>query len=127
MKKTILTSTLILFISISVFGQLYYKTISAGSEFSMAIRSDSTLFAWGFNGNGQLGINNTTTQHSPVIVDSNSKWIAVSAGAWHCLAIKADGSLWAWGLNTQGQLGDGTVVQRNQPTPLTTFDRFCFF
>ena len=84
------------------------------SGFSLAIKNVGELWAWGINGNGQLGLNDTSNRSTPVRVGTASDWVRVSAGSSHGLAIKG-GELWAWGLNSNSQLGDGTTTQRNAP------------
>jgi alpha-tubulin suppressor-like RCC1 family protein len=94
--------------------------VAAGGSHTVAIKSDGTLWAWGANGNGQLGLGDITHRYSPVQVGSDATWTDVSAGDYHTLAIKSDGTLWAWGHNTNGQLGLGYITQRN--TPAFVFD-----
>jgi len=116
MKKYFVLIVISFFISQIGYTQLGWIKIECGGEFSIALRSDSTLWSWGFNGNGQLGINNTLTQMTPIKVDSTHNWKDISAGAFHCLAIKSDGTMWSWGLNSNGQLGNGNFTPSN-PTP----------
>ena len=68
------------------------------------VKSDGTLWSWGSNGGGQLGLGGTSDQATPALVGSGYR--SVSAGVLHTLAIKADGTLWAWGENSSGQLGE---------------------
>ena len=100
-----------------------FKFISAGASHSAAIKSDGTLWMWGDNSAGQLGVATTEIcregtnytsstvvyqmpcSTTPKLVGTN--FIAVSAGYQHTLALKTDGSLWAWGTNYWGYLGDG--------------------
>ena len=97
------------------------EAVSTGYEHTVAIKRDGSLYAWGYNVSGLLGVGDTTNHHtSPVKVDEpeggiHGKWIAVSAGRNCTLAIKADGTLWAWGSNTYGQLGLGDKGQRISP------------
>ena len=77
--------------------------------FSLAIQTNGTLWAWGANHFGQLGIGSTALQIVPTRVGSDSNWFQVEAGATHTLALKRDGSLWAWGANNFGQLGFGNT------------------
>ena len=89
-----------------------WQSIAAGNAFSLAIKSDGTLWAWGHWGLGSLGIGSdpqTTPINQPIRVGENFNWVSVSAGAAHSLAIKADGTLWAWGDNRQGQTGTGSA------------------
>jgi len=88
-----------------------WKAVSAGSYHSLAIKKDGSLWAWGYNREGQLGDGTAGNYHhksTPVRVGAANDWKAISAGGEHSLAIKTDGSLWAWGWNSYGQLGDGT-------------------
>ena len=84
------------------------KTGTAGQNFTLGIRSDNRLFAWGMNTQGQLGIGDTITRSSPSQIGTSS-WTSVSAGGSHSLAIRSDGSIWSWGYNDQGQLGYSTL------------------
>ena len=91
-----------------------WKAISAGTNFTLALKNDGTVWAWGYGGHGQLGNNTTTDSSTPVqVVGPNGVGYltgitSISAGANHALARKNDGTVWAWGLNGDGQLGNGT-------------------
>jgi hypothetical protein len=96
-----------------------WKSVSVGYEFTAAIKTDGSLWTWGANGSGQLGINNTATRSIPVTTFAGgNNWKSVSAGG-HTAAVKTDGSLWTWGLNGGGQLGINNTETRS--TPVTTF------
>jgi len=95
-----------------------WRSVAAGDNFSLAIRSDGSLWSWGYNGQGQLGLGHTTDQQWIRRVGSDSNWTSVSAGWRHVLAIKTDGSLWAWGWNENGRLGDSTTTQQNSPVKI---------
>jgi hypothetical protein len=94
--------------------------VDAGGNFTVALKSNGTLWAWGMNSVGQLGTGNTTQQNSPVQVGSDADWIVVKAGGSHVIALKANGTLWAWGNNGSGQLGDGTTTNRLSPIQVGT-------
>ncbi len=79
-----------------------------------------TLWAWGWNGGGELGDGTTTNRYSPTRIDTDSDWATVAAGRGHTVAVKTDGTLWAWGSNDHGQLGDGTTTNRYSPTRIGT-------
>ena len=83
--------------------------------FSLGIQTNGTLWAWGLNHTGQLGIGSTTLSRIPVQVGSQSNWVQVEAGATHTLALQRDGSLWAWGANESGQLGRGNTAASATP------------
>lgn len=91
-------------------------SVSAGSH-TLAIRSDNTLWAWGFNAYGQLGDGTTTNRTSPTQIGS-STWKLVACGNVHSLALRSDNTIWSWGYNYDGELGDGTTTNRTSPTQI---------
>ena len=95
-----------------------WAAVSAGGSDSLAVKNDGSLWAWGGNYYGELGLGDTTNNRDvPTRVGADSNWAAVSVVGWHTLAIKTDGSLWAWGRNGDGQLGIGTRDDDPHPTP----------
>ncbi len=97
-----------------------WRSITAGIDFSLALRADGTLWAWGDNSFGQLGLGDTIFRTSPQQVGTSTDWAAVAAGDSFVLARKTDGTLWAWGRNESGSLGLGDTTQRNTPTQVGT-------
>ncbi|WP_407672253.1 RCC1 domain-containing protein, partial [Paenibacillus sinensis] len=85
-------------------------SIAAGTSHSLALKSDGSVWAWGYNGGGQLGDDSTTQRSMPVQVTGLTEVKDIAGGGSHSLALKSDGSVWAWGYNGGGQLGDGTTV-----------------
>lgn len=81
------------------------KPLAKPSQATLAIKSDGTLWGWGRNQIGTLGLNNTTNPSSPVQVGSGTTWSKIAAGGYVTFAIKTDGTLWAWGTNEYGGLG----------------------
>ena len=80
--------------------------ISAGGNHTLALTSDGSVWAWGSNAEGQLGIDSDVSyQKKPVQILSLSEITQISAGNDHSLARKSNGTVWAWGKNTDGQLG----------------------
>ena len=111
-----------------------YLQVSAGSDHSLAVGSDGNVYAWGRNGNGQLGDGTSTDRHAPVRVKTPDRntypdlpadftYLQVSAGSDHSLALGSDGNVYAWGRNGNGRLGDGTSSSRYTPVRVKTPDR----
>lgn len=95
-----------------------WQSIAVGFLFTLAIKSDGTLWSWGVNSSGQLGDGTTINKNIPIQIGTNNNWQAVSAGSGQSVALKVDKSLYTWGLNDNGQLGDGTIVDKNTPTQI---------
>ncbi len=79
-----------------------------------AIRADGTLWAWGLNDQGQLGIGNTVNQLVPVQVGTATNWASAVCNDGRTHAIRTDGTLWTWGgfQTTPLQLGSSTGWSR---------------
>ena len=92
-----------------------WSSVSAGSLYSLGIKKDGTLWAWGNNSSYELGDGTTRTRIRPVQIGDANNWDSVYAGEEHSVGIKTDGTLWAWGYNDQGQLGDGTTLSIQNP------------
>jgi alpha-tubulin suppressor-like RCC1 family protein len=81
-----------------------WSDVKVGYNFTVAIKSDGTLWAWGFNGYYNLGDGTIIDKSSPVQIGTSS-WKQISVVDSSVLAIRNDDTLWAWGVNTAGQLG----------------------
>lgn len=102
--------------------------VAAGLEHTVAVLEDGTVWTWGSNRDGRLGIGDGSVDESlepvQVVVRPDGPLegvVAVSAGERHSLALKRDGSVWAWGYNNEGQLGDGTYVGKNRAVQAKAF------
>ncbi|MFA5643782.1 MAG: prepilin-type N-terminal cleavage/methylation domain-containing protein [Candidatus Paceibacterota bacterium] len=97
--------------------------ISAGWNHTCAVKVDGTVWCWGGNGNGQLGINNTTQQLTPVQVLGTGgsgyltgvSRISTAIGSKYTCVLKTDNTVWCWGDNTYGQLGINNTTQQLTP------------
>jgi alpha-tubulin suppressor-like RCC1 family protein len=90
--------------------------VNAGSSYCcIATRTDGTLWTWGNNSDGRLGLNDQVYRSSPVQVGTNTNWNQIDLGR-PAIATKTDGTLWVWGPNNFGQLGLNNVVDRSSPT-----------
>ncbi len=94
-----------------------WKQVARGGNFTVGIKTDGTLWAWGENDTGQFGDGMAIQWiSSPCQIGTETDWASVAAGDRHVLAVKADKTLWAWGDNSCGQLGDGTTASRSLPS-----------
>jgi alpha-tubulin suppressor-like RCC1 family protein len=89
--------------------------VEAGRYYSLALTSEGTVYAWGRNNVGQLGLGTTAQQDSPALISDFNGVIALAAGDDHTLALKADGTVWAWGDNPNGELGTGNLLPSYVP------------
>jgi len=97
-----------------------WQDIAAGAHYTVALKTDGTLWAWGYNEFGQLGDGTTVNKSSPIQIGIANDWQTIATNNNHTVALKKDGSLWAWGSNNYGQLGDATIIQKNAPTQIGT-------
>ncbi len=97
---------------------------TTGSYYSVGLKSDGTLWAWGNNVFGQLGDGTVIAKINPIQIGSDNKWVSISAGMRHTLGLKSDGTLWAWGGNNYGQLGDGTISNKISPVQIGTDNKW---
>jgi YD repeat-containing protein len=97
-------------------GGTNWRQTSAGYDYTIAIKTDGTLWTWGYNGFGQLGTGTTLDRSSPATTaGGGTTWSQIACGYYHCTSVKSDGTLWTWGYNQNGQLGDGTTLNRSSP------------
>lgn len=66
-------------------------------SFTLALKTDGTLWTWGSNNKGQLGDNTTINRNYPLQIGTDTDWKTVAAGLSHSIAIKENGTLWGWG------------------------------
>ena len=80
------------------------------------IKTDGSVWGWGYNAYGQLGDNSIVSKLTPVAVQGATKtFCKISGSGNHSLAIDKNGKVWGWGFNSYGQLGDNSVTNRSTP------------
>lgn len=101
----------------TVSGGTDWKQVSCGDSSIAAIKTDGTLWTWGWDKYGQLGTNlPDVDKSSPVqTISGGNDWKQVSHGVYHVVAIKTDSTLWGWGKDDYGQLGDESIVNKSSP------------
>ncbi|MCK5353526.1 MAG: hypothetical protein KAJ63_00295, partial [Methyloprofundus sp.] len=89
---------------------------SGSSDYSLALKSDGTVWAWGNNEFGQLGNGTIINSDIPVQVSGLTGVIGIAAShIGHSIALKANGTVWTWGRNKYGQLGNASKVDSHVP------------
>jgi uncharacterized protein YjdB len=103
-------------------GGLTFRTISAGYDQSCGVTTGNQAYCWGWNGTGQLGIDETDELHvysaTPVAVAGGHSFTTVSAGYQHSCAITTTNQAYCWGDNGGGQLGTGGESSEFAPAPV---------
>lgn len=101
--------------------------LAAGGTSGFAVKGDGTLWAWGWNRHGELGLGAEMLDQRvlvPTQVGTATNWRTVTASPAFALALRSDGTLWGWGGNSAGQLGDGSSIARFSPTRIGTADNW---
>ena len=93
--------------------QVGYPTLSVGFEHACGIRADNTLWCWGDNSSGQLGVIGSDGSAMQV---GSATWSSVSASDVFTCAIQSNGTLWCWGRNDSFQCGQSTGITYDVPT-----------
>lgn len=87
----------------------------AGMSHNLALKSDGTVWAWGYNGLGQIGNSTTTDVFTAAQLTALTGISAITGGKTQSIALKSNATLWAWGLNSTGELGTGNTTQSTAP------------
>ena len=100
-------------------GTWCFATMGAGSnaQNSFGIKTDGTMWAWGSNDQGNLGIGGGANRSSPIQIPG-TQWCTVASTGYEGHAIKTDGTLWGWGRNNYGTIGVNSTVQINSPVQI---------
>jgi alpha-tubulin suppressor-like RCC1 family protein/uncharacterized protein YjdB len=92
-----------------------WASASATGYHTAGLKADGSVWVWGHNEYGQLGLGDTENRLVPAQAWDTGQWAVVLCSRYSTAALKADGSLWAWGDNQYGQLGDGTTTRQMSP------------
>ncbi|MFF4013147.1 RCC1 domain-containing protein [Streptomyces sp. NPDC001717] len=96
--------------------------IGAGCDFSVALRDNGTVWAWGSGSDGRLGTGAEANSNTPKQVKDLADVVAISVGCNHVLALAADGTVKSWGRNTDGQLGNDSTTKSAVPVTVQYLD-----
>ena len=105
----------------TIAGGTNWKQASCGNQMMSAVKTDGTLWCWGYGAFGSMGDNTNVSKSSPVqTITGGTNWSTTAVGYSTVYGIKTDGTLWCWGRNSSGGLGDNTVVNRSSPVQTVT-------
>jgi alpha-tubulin suppressor-like RCC1 family protein len=77
-------------------------------------RRNGTLWCWGRNAEGQLGVGSITDLYAPTqVMSAITDWVEIAAGRFHTCARRANNTVWCAGENDEGQLGVGDLTRRS--------------
>jgi alpha-tubulin suppressor-like RCC1 family protein len=91
------------------------SAIAASASHGVALKTDGTMWGWGNNSFGQLGMGTVGLVGRPAQFGSQTNWVDVEAGGACSFAWDNAGHLWSWGENKSGQLGHGTWANTDVP------------
>lgn len=95
-------------------------SICGGMTHAMALEANGTVFAWGSNAYGQIGINSPEqTQPTPTRVTGkllHEDVVAIACGGYHSMALSFNGTVLTWGYNLNGELGDNSFILKYEAT-----------
>ena len=97
-----------------------WARVAAGGFHTCGVRTDRSLWCWGDNGRGQLGLGDRDERNSPARVGTGTSWASLVTGYQHTCATRVDHTLWCWGWNRAGQLGLGETGRRPRPNQVGT-------
>ncbi len=90
--------------------------IAVGNEHVLSLKSDGTVWGWGYNNEGELGDGTAQARSNPVQVSGIGSVSSIMSGLWSSFAMQKDGSVWAWGSNLNGEFADGIATSQSVPT-----------
>jgi RHS repeat-associated protein len=121
-SRTIHVLCLFLVSTVSLHADSWQMTtlgIAAGESQALALRSDGSVWTWGTNHVGEMGISNVTGSCFPLRIPSLTNVTGIAAGWQHSLAVENNGTVWAWGDNRSGQLGKNNATNSLVPVQVT--------
>lgn len=105
-----------------------FVDVSTTTTHSCAIKKDGTVWCWGLDDYGQLGngATTTTTQSTPVKVDTINDAVQITVGTSFSCALRKSGSVWCWGSNSYGKFGNGNDTNSSVPVKGPSYEDFNF-
>lgn len=95
-----------------------WLNVDADQFYTVAIKNNGTIWSWGYNSKGQLGIGNYSYSAQPKQIGLDSDWKSISCGDEMAVGIKTDGSIWVWGNIVSSTPNSAFFVSRTTPLRL---------
>ena len=113
-KITDVTNNLNTYIYIDVTNNVK-ASVQEGKNFTIGLKQDGTVWSYGLNTSGQLGIGNNENKQKPIQIETLKDIKQISTGYAHSLALTKNGEVYSFGDGTKGQLGNGENTNSNIP------------
>jgi len=91
--------------------------VSTGAHQTIALKSDGTMWGWGHNNHGQVGVTNLADIVCPVQL-CGSGWIDIAGSSYKHFARKTDNTMWSWGHNPHAELGTSDFANKSCPVQI---------
>lgn len=102
----------------------HYADVAVGAGYTLAIRTDGSLWGWGLNTSKQIGIGDKSGGNKPILIDKSHTWIAVAATHETSAGMTSDGGLYTWGTDNGGTLGAGAAAAHPIPLPVYSEEKW---
>ena len=94
-----------------------WNYVSVDTNYGVGTKTDGTMWSWGYNSKGELGLNDTVERSSPTQIPGTT-WLSAIAVYDNTIASKTDGTIWVWGTQYHGQLGLNNLTRYSSPIQL---------
>ena len=114
--------TAIVYVNVVPENKVAVPEVLVSNNHVSSLKADGTVWTWGNNTNGELGIGDFNTKATPVQVVGLENIIDIAVGYHDTLAVKSDGTVWSFGANSNGQLGNHSSKTSNIPVQVLDED-----
>lgn len=97
-----------------------WAKVNIGYQNGLALKTDGSLWSWGYNNFGEVGNGSSSFVGSPTRIGTGNNWVKIFTAFQSSFGIKADATLWAWGRNANSELGIGTYTNQSSPVQIGT-------
>lgn len=91
--------------------------VSTNEDYTLALKSDGTVWAWGVNKYGSLGIGTSQDSLYPVQVKGLKNIVAVNGKGDYSMAVDSEGYIWHWGKERTETADEFIKLSADEATP----------